>query len=301
MKKLFTVGILLLMVAPVFACDICGCSSGNDFLGPFPQFKKHFFGVRYSIRNYESHMAMDGEEFSKDFYQSAELWGGWNIGKKWQVLVFVPFSVNKQTSDDGGKSTHGLGDMIFIVNRKVLDKRHTDDEGNRYSQQLWIGGGAKLPTGKFSPDELEIIPDANNQPGTGSVDFILNAMYTLHINDWGINSNVNYKINQPAKDFRFGNRFDASAFAFRSFANKRGTITLNPNAGLMFNHLDANTLTSYKIENTGGNALLGAIGLEMNFAKMAIGVNAQLPLSQNLSNHQTSPNLQGMMHVSFLF
>ena len=301
MKKLFTLTIFLLFIAPAFACDICGCSSGNYFLGPFPQFKRHFFGVRYSIRSYESRVAADGEEFSKDFYQSAELWGGWNMSKKWQLLAFVPYNINKQTSDDGTRITNGLGDVSFIVNHKIIDERHTGKSGNRISQQLWIGGGAKLPTGKFSPDELDIIPDANNQAGTGSLDFILNTMYTIHINDWGINSDVNYKINQSAKDFRFGNRLNATAFAFRSFANKTGTTTFNPNAGLMYEHLDANTLTTAKIVNTGGDALLAAAGLEVNFATMAVGVNAQVPITQNLSNHQTKTNMQGMVHVSFLF
>jgi len=126
-------------------------------------------------------------------------------------------------------------------------------------------------------------------------------MYTLHINDWGINSDVNYKINEAAKDFRFGNRLNASAFVFRSFANKKGTTTVNPNAGLMYEHLDANTLTNAKIADTGGDALLAAAGVEVNFAKMAVGVNAQLPIAQDFSNHQTKTNVQGMVHVSFLF
>jgi len=289
------------MIAPVFACDICGCSSGNYFLGPFPQFKKHFFGVRYSIRSYESKLATGSGEFSKDFYQSTELWGGWNMGKKWQLLVFVPYNINKQKSDDGIRSTHGLGDMSLIINRKILETRHTSDKGNRISQQLWVGGGAKLPTGKFSPDELDIIPDANNQPGTGSVDVIVNSMYTLHINNWGVSSDINYKINHSAMGFRFGNRFNAAAFGFRSFANKKGTTTINPNAGLMFTHLDPNSLTASKIEDTGGNTLLGAAGVEVNLAKIALGVNAQLPITQNLSNNQTKTNVQAMVHISFLF
>jgi len=163
-----------------------------------------------------------------------------------------------------------------------------------------FGGGAKLPTRKLSPDEVEIIPDANNQPGTGSLDFIVNAMYTFHINDWSINSNVNYKINEAAKDFRFGNRLNATAFVFHSFANSTGTTTFNSNAGLMYTGLGANKLTTAKIDATDGNALLAAAGVEVNFAKMAVGVNAQLPISQNLSDHQTKTNIQGMLPVTFL-
>lgn len=299
MKKIFLIGILFLSLQETFACDICGCSSGNYFIGPFPQFRKHFFGTRYSFRSFNSRVAGDPTQFSKDFYQTVELWGGLNVGKKWQIIAFVPYNVNRQSSDDGIKNSNGLGDITFITNYKLLDKRTGDKHGNRISQQLWVGGGVKLPTGKFAADPNDIIPDANNQPGTGSVDILLNAMYTFHINDWGINSNINYKINRSAENFHFGNRFNTSAFVFRSISAAK--ITFNPNVGVLYENLQANKLDNLKVQETGGNALLAAVGLETNFSKMAVGFNAQLPLSQNLSNGQTTTKVRGMVHLTFTF
>ena len=222
-----------------------------------------------------------------------------NVGKKWQIIAFVPYNINRQSSDDGIKNSDGLGDITFITNYKLLDKRTGDKHGNRISQQLWIGGGVKLPTGKFAADPNDIIPDANNQPGTGSVDILLNAMYTFHINDWGINSNINYKINRSAKNFHFGNRFNTSAFVFRSISAAK--ITFNPNVGVLYENLQANKLDNLKVQETGGNALFAAVGLETNFSKMAVGFNAQLPLSQNLSNGQTTTKVRGMVHLTFTF
>jgi hypothetical protein len=301
MKKIFLFIVSVLLIAQSFACDICGCSSGNYFLGPFPQFRSHFFGIRYSFRNYESKVKLDESQFSKDFYQSIELWGGVNVGRKWQVLAFAPYSFNRQKSDDGIRTSNGIGDISFIVNRKILDTRSNTDNGKMISQQLWVGGGVKLPTGKFSPDEVDIIADANNQPGSGSLDFIVNAMYTLHINDWGINSNVNYKINRNAQNFKFGNRFNTSAFVFHSFANSSGNTTVNPNLGIMYENVAANQLSKSIIPDTGGYAVLGAAGVDVNFAKIAVGCNAQLPVAQNLSNEQTKAKLRGMVHITFLF
>ncbi len=299
MKKISFIALLFLVAFSSHACDICGCSSGNYFLGPFPQFRSHFFGTRYSFRSFESRLNADPDQYSKDFYQSVELWGGVNLGKKWQVLGFVPYNINRQTSDDGTRTATGLGDVSFILNRKILDLRNMG-AGKMVSQQLWIGGGVKLPTGKFSPDEEEIIPDANNQAGTGSLDFLLNAMYTLHVNNWGVNTNVNYKINQQAEGFRFGNRFTATGFVFHSFQNTAGTTTLNPNVGLVYESLGANETTA-KIEDTGGNTLRAAAGADVNFARLAVGVNAQVPITQNLSNGQTKTKVMGMVHVTFLF
>ena len=301
MKRILLIAVLCFSIFQSNACDICGCSSGNYFLGPFPQFRTHFFGTRYSFRSFESRLKSDESQFSKDFYQTIELWGGVNIGKKWQLLAFAPYNINKQNSDDGTKTATGLGDISFIVNHKLLDKRNTDKNANMISQQLWVGGGVKFPTGKFSPEEADIIPDANNQAGTGSVDFIVNTMYTLHLNDWGVNSNINYKINRSAESFRFGNRLTTTAFVFRSFQNETGNTSLNPNLGVVYERLGANKMTSGKVADTGGNAFLASAGLEVNFAKIAIGMNTQLPIAQNLSNHQTRTNIRGALHVSFLF
>jgi hypothetical protein len=297
MRKILLTGILMLSLQDIFACDICGCSSGNYFIGPFPMFHRHFFGTRYTFRSFKSVVAGDPGQFSKDFYQTIELWGGWNFAKKWQVLAFVPYNINRQTSDDGVKKSNGLGDITVIVNYNLLNKQSVNKNGGSINQQLWIGGGLKIPTGKFSPDPNDIIPTASNQAGTGSKDCLLNAMYAITINKWGINSSMNYKINRKADGYRFGDRLSSSAFVFRSITS-RNTI-FNPNAGLLYENLQANKMDGVKVPDSGGNALLAAAGMEIGFKKLSIGFNAQLPVSQNFSNGQTTTKIRGMVHVTF--
>lgn len=281
----------------ISACDICGCSSGNYFIGPYPQFSKYFFGMRYSFRSFHSRIADDATQYSKDFYQTAELWGGYKIGKKWQLLAFVPYNINRQSSDDGIHKSNGPGDITVMANYMLLNTRKVNKKKHRITQQLWIGGGVKLPTGKFSPDMEEMIPTANNQAGTGSVDFIVNVMHTYHINNWGLNSNINYKINRSADNYKFGNRLSSSVFIFHSLY--KGKTVFNPNLGLLYENLSGNTLSKVKVEDTGGQALLGATGLEINRGRVAIGFNAQLPISQNFSNQQTTIKIRGMAHLTF--
>jgi len=299
MKKILLITTLILSAPHIKACDICGCSAGNYFIGLFPQFRKHFIGLRYSFRSFHSSVAGDASQFSRDFYQTTELWGGFNIGKKWQLIGFIPYNINTQNSDDGKSHRNGLGDISFIANYRLLDRSRRDAKGNRISQQLWIGGGLKLPTGKFSADPDDIIAGANNQPGTGSADLILNAMYSLHINEWGINTNANYRINQSAKDFRFGNRFSSSAFVFHSMILAKKDFI--PNAGVLYENLQANKLSSVKIEQTGGNALLAAVGADISLGKVSTGFNVQLPLHQDLSAGQTTAKVRGMLHITLAF
>ncbi|MDP4265065.1 MAG: hypothetical protein Q8941_21230 [Bacteroidota bacterium] len=297
MKKIFLAGMLFLSLQEIHACDICGCSAGNYFIGPFPVFHRHFFGTRYTFRSFKSTVAGDPGQFSKDFYQTIEIMGGWNLGRKWQVLGFIPYNINRQNSDDGLTKSSGLGDITFIVNYNLLNKQSKDKGGNMISQQLWVGGGLKIPTGNFSPDPTDIIPDANNQAGTGSVDYLLNAQYAITLKNWGLNSSINYKINNKAEGYQFGDRFSSSVFVFRSL--NKGNTVFNPNIGLLYENLRANKLEGAKIPDSGGNALLAAAGLEIGFKNVSVGVNAQLPVSQNFSNGQTSGKVRGMVHLTF--
>ncbi|MBC7650850.1 MAG: hypothetical protein H7101_03790 [Deinococcales bacterium] len=167
------------------------------------------------------------------------------------------------------------------------------------SSELWIGGGTKLPTGKFDADQNAIVASANNQTGTGSYDFLVTAIYSLQIKNWGINSSINYKFNGTKEGYQFGNRLNTGMFIYRSISSK--IATFNPNVGLLYEHLNANKLEKTNVDATGGNSLLAAIGTEINFGKIVVGANLQLLVSQNLSDGQTTTKNRGMLHVSYTF
>ena len=299
MRKLLILILLTISLQNAFSCDICGCSSGNYFIGPFPQFNKYFLGMRYSFRSFNTVLNSDNNQFSNDFYQTVELWGGLRLNKKWQLFMFAPYNINQSVSDEGKKQNNGLGDMTLIGNYNLFDKKYLTKDTQTVSQQLWIGAGVKLPTGKFSIDTSELVSSANSQSGTGSFDFLITATYTLVIEDWGLTSNIIYKINQTSSDFKFGNRFTATAFTFRAFQFKK--YTLSPNIGLLYENLNPNELDKTKIASTGGSDLLAAIGLETRIDQFTIGFNAKLPLMQNISDSQTKIKLNGMVHLTYAF
>lgn len=299
MRQLLFSFLFLINVQQVVACDICGCSSGNYFLGPTPQFSKHFIGIRYSFRSFHTILKEDENEYSKDFYQTTELWTGWKIKNKFQLLAFVPYNSNQQTTDEGTNHNIGFGDITAIGSYKIFDKKNLTKDTLTVGQQLWFGVGIKLPTGHFAIDTAELVSSANSQAGTGSFDFLLTAFYNIIIDNWGFTSNINCKINQSASDFKFGNRFTATAFGFRSF--HKGKNSFNPNIGLLYENLNPSEFAKEKIEGTGGYALLAAAGLETRFDKVTIGFNVQSPLLQNISDGQTKINLRGMLHLTYAF
>lgn len=303
MKRFIATITLSTLLYTANACEICGCGLGNYYLGIFPQFSHRFAGIRYQFHQFKTRLADDPTQFSNDFYQTYELWTGWNFGKKWRVMAFLPFNINHQISDEGTDNKSGLGDIAILANYKLLDK--TGKEGNNHIiQQLWLGGGFKLPTGKFEidPMDADMAAMANTQLGSGSTDVMFNAIYNLHINKIGISTTAAYKINTNNKDdYQFGNKFSANTFVSYSASAPKANLVITPNVGLLYEHSSGNKLNNVKVNLTGGNLLLAAAGAEFGFNKVTVGFNAQLPMSQNFADNQTKSKIKGMVHVTFAF
>ncbi len=137
MKKIFLLYCFLsISFTGLFACEICGCGTGNFYMGLLPNFKSKFIGIRYSYLHYQTQLAADNTQFSNDYYKTTEIWSGWNIGNKWQVLAFIPYRFNKKISDDGVKETNGLGDISLLANYQLLHTRKTNVLNNSFGSVL---------------------------------------------------------------------------------------------------------------------------------------------------------------------
>ncbi len=302
MKKIIIIILLSISFSTIQACEICGCGLGNYYVGLLPQFKHNFLGLRYQYRQFHTVMADNPSQFSRDYYTTAELWGGWNIGRKWQLLAILPVNFIHQVSDDGVTDRKGLGDIALMANYKLWEKNGLSSNGKRLQQQIWIGGGIKIPTGQFNIDATDpaLVSIANTQTGSASVDYMINGMYNLQINKWGVNTSLSYKLNSANKDkYSFGDKFTANSTV--SYKVQKGNSTFMPNAGLQFENTSPNQLNKETIAATGGHVFSTAIGLEWNFKKITIGANWQKPISQNLSDRQTTLTYRAMAHLTYSF
>ncbi len=300
MKKiLLATALLISSFVTAMGCEICGCGTGNYYIGMLPNFHKYFIGLRYQFSSFKTELKDDPSQYSKDFFQTAELWGGINIGKRWQLLAMVPVNIIHQVSDDGTTNNSGLGDIALIANYKVFESSAATKSKKLFTQQLWIGGGIKLATGKFTadPTDAALVALANTQTGSASTDFLVNAQYNISINKFVISTAGRYKINTANTDqYYFGNKFSANSFAYYSLGKK---TTVTPNAGLLYEHNNANKLRGQKIDQTGGYLFSTAAGAEVSLKQITVGFNVQLPLTQRFSNGQTDTKLKGMLHVTF--
>lgn len=307
MKKTLAVIIITLFIyAPLKACDICGCGVGSYYLGILPEFNKRFVGLRYQHKNLTTHLGPNSESSAlttEETYQSAELWGGWNIGRKFRVIAFVPYNFNKKEAQLEKGSKDGLGDIAFMGYYKLFDHK-TTVSNKLLVQSLWFGAGIKTPTGKYEPADNNVLNQSPNnfQLGTASTDFTLNAAYDVRLMDFGINTNVNYKLNTENKyNYRYGNKFTVNGLAYYKIKLIDG-FTIAPNGGVLY-ETSAKDIENnkYDVEISGGYSTAGIMGVEASLKRLSFGANYQHILSQHLANGRAKAGDRFLVHMSVAF
>lgn len=305
MKKISTILLSVFCFFETNACDICGCGVGGNYIGILPEFNKHAVGLRYRVNSLRTHIGAGGATTyltTSERYQTVELWGAWNIREKLRIMTSVPYAFNERTNQGVSKNKNGIGDVSATVYYQLFNKMRMIQENKNLTQILWLGGGVKLPTGKYANADKQSTSQNTNlfQLGTGSVDFTLNAMYDLVVENTGINISSSYKANMNNKyDYNYGNKLNTSAQLYHKFSIK-DKITVAPNAGIMYESSKRDIDNNILVDISGGRLLRGTLGIEAVYKKMSIGANWQTPLSQNLADGFVKANNKGMVHISFI-
>lgn len=305
LKLIITIGLLTATLGTK-ACDICGCGVGSYYIGILPEYNKRFIGLRYQHKTLQTHLGPLGQVTPltiDETYQTAELWGGWNVGKRFRVLAFVPYNFIQKSSQDANVSKNGLGDVALMGYYNIFTNSNTVNS-KLLVHSLWLGAGIKAPTGTYeAAEKLAVQDNPNNfQLGTASTDFTLNAAYDVRLNDLGMNVNVNYKINTENKyDYRYGNKLTTNAllyYKFRLFHK----FTIAPNAGLLYETAVKDVEDNkYKVAVSGGYSTSVVTGFEFAMSKLSIGANYQSVVAQELANKRAKAGNRLMLHLSVPF
>ncbi len=302
MKKIFLLPFFFFFVTAAQACDICGCGVGNNYIGILPDFQKHIVGLRYRSNSMLTHIGAGGTSTyltAKEIYRTMEAWSGWNLGSNFRLMAAVPYSFNEKQNATGKSNKSGLGDITLSGYYQFLNNRQNLNS-NLLIQSLWLGGGIKLKTGAYNPADKSSSNSNVNlfQLGTGSTDFILSGMYDIRLQDAGINVSSHYKINTANKfDYRYGNKFSLNAQAYYKL-RINNKLMIAPNTGVQVERSQTDIDKDISVSASGGNLAMATAGVEIAFAKIAIGANMQIPLAQNLANGIAQAKKRVMVHVS---
>ncbi len=296
--------ILLCCCTPVTACDICGCGAGSTYIGILPEFNKKTIGLRYRFNSLTTHIGAGGQSSyltTDERFHTTELWGGWNISKRFRVMGTLPYNFVAKKSQQTTLSKSGPGDIAAQAFYELINDRRT--VGSKLMiNSLWIGGGVKLPTGTYEPSAKDpASPSANLfQLGTGSFDFTANAMYDLRIQDAGVNTAISYRANTKNRDnYRYGDKFSVALQVYHKFRVLKA-ITVAPNAGVLYDVAQKDFDDRYVADISGGKVLMATAGLEARLNRLSIGSSIQHPVSQRLAAGSVEAGGRAMVHVSFI-
>lgn len=286
------------------ACAICGCGAGNYYFGILPQYQKNFVGVRYLGYSFTSHVGAgyNPYEATHETFQTTELWMRFYPVNRLQIVTLIDYNFNSQLDKGVTKNLQGFGDIPILINYNILNTTFQPLSDKRLlNHNLFIGGGVKLPTGKYKYEEdPKQVANANFQLGTGSVDFILSTMYTLRFKRFGLSVDGNYKINTAnSNKYQFGNRVSGTASIF--YIQQIKKFGLMPNIGMYLENSLRNKQYGISIDNTGGDAYFLSVGLETYYKKISMGVNIQSPVAQHLADGNSRAHEKVMAHITFLF
>ncbi|MCW2118718.1 transporter [Flavobacterium sp. 7A] len=275
-------------------CDACGCSAAGGSMGFSSMLNNNFVGVRYF---YQSYTSRDGDfnnsPWIDENFHTTQIWARIPIGSKIQLTALLPYQDHTRQYAAGPENISGLGDVTIMATYTVLES--IKDSVVLYNR-VQLGGGFKLPTGKF--DAISNTGSVNQgfQVGTGSLDYLLLAEHQLSWGKWGLNTMINYNIkSENKKDYKYGNQFNYGSTLFYMLKSDR--MTYVPQLGIAGEVYKTNWQRGQKLPNTAGDIFFSKIGVEIGRDKFSFGVNVMLPINQNLasglmkSNYRLGVNL----------
>lgn len=268
MKFLIAVLTLCASLTAGYAQSCCCTGAGANY-SILPNLDKHIIGLRYTHRNYYSETYSLNPELNgqvtNQYMNSLELFGRFNVAKRLQLSTFMPVNFVLQKSATGNEHAAGLGDMSFLLQYNVFNPALCN--GKKYKQQLRLGIGTKLPSGQFVMNKDDLF-STNLQLGTGSIDFLFNAVYTYRYNSFGLNTTAAYKLNTVNnKSYRFGDKIQAGANFFYVFDVK--DFQLMPMAGINYEHQASNKKEGRLLDYTGGDYLTTPVGFDIYYKQFA--------------------------------
>lgn len=299
---LFTVFILSMAVSVTTkACDICGCANSGSYFGLMPQSNKSLVGVRYSFMHFNTHPESPVLN-TQETFNIAEVYTRFFPIKRVQVMAFVPLRFDRQETSSITKKQSGLGDATLLANYNLFNTLMDGTSSSDYTHTLMVGGGIKLPTGRFRYDENDYlqVANANFQPGTGSTDFIVNAFYTLNRNQWGLSLNMSHKFNTTNSiGYRFGNQIYGTTELYKSIAI--GKLTLTPSVGVYGEYARHGRQDNVIQDITGGKIINASAGVHLFSNRWTAGLSGQTPIWQKSASGHVFAKERLLVQVGWLF
>ena len=282
LTKIFFI-LLISFSTKIHACDVCGCGASNSS-GFANVLGGNYIGFTYNYMHFQyiQSNANPNIPLADDHVNTLSITGQYQLTDYFQIKGTIPYRFNNRYKSTGDFSNNGLGDVSFygLINVLNAESNHS----------LKIGAGVKMPTGKFDLKNSSLNQTSAAQLGTGSWDLLLPLQYNYNLNQWSINISAMYFLKGTNNDeFKFGNQTQVNVVS--SYVFPLGTNTsIAPIVGASYDHFLASERFGIVDNRTNGEMLNATIGVQAETEHFVVGVNSQLPLSQNLIDNEVTFN-----------
>ncbi|HMU02419.1 MAG TPA: hypothetical protein PJ990_02305 [Saprospiraceae bacterium] len=284
------------------ACDVCGCSISGLQFGILPQFQKHFLGVRYGTKSFQTlHspvFSADKLTTSNELFQNLDLWGRIVLSERIQMFGFIPYNSIVKRENGEIFNQNGLGDISLIAMYAIINQRKSSSLA--VIQNLQVGGGIKLPSGSHDviTSDGSYVPGV--QLGSGSVDILANLNYIIKYKDSGLSIESSYRYNQTnSLDFKFGNRLTNTAKLF--YKIDLAKVVLMPNMGFSIEKSFQDNHEGLNLDLSGGEGYYGQVGIDIFTTRVTIGVQFQPIIHENIADGNITSNTRLTVQSMYIF
>ncbi len=276
-------------------CDACGCSASGGSMGFASMLNSNFVGVRYFNQQYQS---TDGLYSNSLWYQenfnTAQVWARIPVKENVQLSVLLPYHSHNRDTASGNQTISGLGDVTLLAMYRLYQ---THKDSTFLVHTLQMGGGLKMPTGKFNEANSGTV-NPSFQVGTGSWDYLLASEYIVRRKQFGLNTLLNYIVKtENQKSYRFGNQLNYAATFF--YLYEKNAYSFAPQVGIAGEIYGSNYQHGQKLDKTAGNALFGKLGFEVGSNAFSFGANAILPIQQNLTGGNVEAKYRWSINLNY--
>jgi hypothetical protein len=277
-------------------CDACGCSANGGSMGFSSMLNTNFIGLRYIQQSYTTKEGIfNNSPWIDENFSTVQVWSRIPVTERIQLNALLPYHNNTRKLPTGNEATSGIGDLTVMGMYNLIQPKM--DSLSNYSHNLQIGGGVKAPTGKYNAANNGTL-NPSFQLGTGSWDYLLVTEYILKRNQLGLNTSLSYTFKtENQKQYQFGNQLNYGSTLF--YLLDLDTIKLVPQAGIAGEIYESNKQVKQDVIGTKGDIFFGKFGIEAGKDKFSIGLNAMLPINQNLTDGNVKANYRWSINLNY--
>lgn len=270
-----------------YACDICGGAiNGNSISGMMPMFNKNLVGLRSSYQAFNHPKTIlnqfGDKEVLRDVYLSEDVWLRYYLHPKIQAFVNLPIRQNIRKLSDETQRISGIGDISMQINYSLFN--NSDSNTNKTVLMWWLGGGIKLPNGKYQQRNAEkTMYPIGFQVGTGAYAYLINNQISVRQNRIGLNWQTNLILNTTNElDYKLGNMYQTGlqAFYWHTISPK---FKLLPQIGLQYIHFEKDKSYNITKLHSGGERINSTIGVDAYIKMCMISAQIHQPIFETRS------------------